>query len=382
MTTALIVSVVLQGTISPIFVDGEGYLRFLVDGKVAFRREASLTIREGVLTDEQGNPVVPRLEVGQGTEGLSVDLEGNVTGSSGSGKRPLGRLVLTIFSGEQPQSNGIYAIARGRGSLADPGSTTAGVIRMGRRGQTPSNRAVKASSSAERTAMPTIRIREASSVDGPQILLGDVAELEGVGTHGDALAAVSLGDSPPLGVERSLDRIRIEGRLRMAGFDPKKYSVLVPSSARVVRKGNAIEHQQFVDKALAALQAQSSPNLIWKASTVLGPMAIPAGKSELVVESVSATRQTASVKVAVFVDSKRFNSRTLTFTGTSSVTTVPSGATVTVRVRSNAAAIEVTGKLKSAAAIGDAVGVQAIYGGQAVTLTGTLLSPSLVEVRL
>jgi len=213
MTSALLACLVIQGPTTPIYVDGEGYLRFMVEGKVAFRREASLSINQGVLSDERGNPIAPRVNVMADAEKLEIDLEGNVVALAHGSKLSLGRIVLTVFSGSQPAgpADG-YAIARDRGSLVDPGSGAAGVIRTGRRGQTPAGKATLPAnrtspargSEASVSSDPTIRVRAFAPVEGPQIFLGDVADLEGVGSQQDALAAVSLGDSPALGVEPRL----------------------------------------------------------------------------------------------------------------------------------------------------------------------------------
>ena len=379
--------VTLLGTLAPtvkVTVDGDGYLRFAKDGRVVYAKSASLTVVDGRLSHESGVPVAPTITCGANPSSIEVDLEGNVKATLSGKPQLLGRLVLAVFTGTQPTADAsTFLVASARPSLANPGEGVAGVIRMSGSPSAPvrTEKPVATNEKVVTQSGTAITVRPLSEVDDRQFTLGEIADIKA--PNADALAAVIVGESPAIGVERGIDKIRIQGRLRMAGINPTAFEIQVPANAKVIRKAQKVTNAQFTAKATEAA-ANLAPNAELKCTTNLGDMSVPNGSIELIAERTSQNGSNISVTVAVMVDGKRFNSRTLNLVAAMGAGQVKNGAAVRIRVVSNGAVVEVSGRTKGNAMIGGTVEVVTNPTAQmpSSSLTGILKEAGLVEVKL
>lgn len=368
-----------------ITVEGDGYLRFVRDQRVVYAKSASLSVAQGVLVSDTGLPVAPTITVSGQPAKLEIDLEGRITATYPAGQKEVGRLVLALFRGTTPTAgSGGFLVSSEKPTLANPGEGTTGVIRM-----TAPTKSTGSTGPWKTTATPgpppkfdaaRVDVRAVSEVSGRQFTLGEIAEVHG----NEALAAVVMGESPALGVERGIDKTRIVSRLKMAGVDTSKVDLRVPPNAKVVRKGQKIDHERFLQTAIEAAKSLVPDSGDWVGTSNQGTMTVPEGDVELVAERSSRNGAQVTVTVGVVVDGKRFNSRTLTLSAGPQGKAVRSGAAVRVRVISNGAVVEVAGRTKGAASVGATVEVITNASAQmpSTTLSGKLVSESLVEVRL
>jgi hypothetical protein len=354
-------------------VDGDGYLRFVREGRVVYAKSATLKVSEGALVSEAGHPLAPGILISGQPTRIEIDLEGRVRGVYSAGPKELGRLVLAVFKGTVPVAgSGGYLVSTEKANLVNPGEGAVGVIRT--------TNVAEPIAIAKPGPTSTIEVRPLSEVSGRQFTLGEIADLEG---H-DALAPIVMGESPALGVERGIDKTRIVSRLKMAGVDTAKLDIRVPSNAKVVRKGQKIEHDRFLQAAVEAARTLVPESGEWTATSNQGTMTVPEGEIELIAERSSRNGSQVTVTVGVMVDGKRFNSRTITLTSGPGAKAVRSGAAVRIRVIANGAVVEVAGKTKAAATVGSTVEVVTNASAQmpSTTLSGKLVTESLVEVRL
>ena len=106
-------------------VDGEGFLRFVRDGRVVYAKEAELVARDGRLCHRLGPAVIPSITVGSTFE---IDLEGNVR----SGGVVVGRLVLATFAVPVSKIEEGFLVSPERPKLGNPGEGVIGVVRSTR----------------------------------------------------------------------------------------------------------------------------------------------------------------------------------------------------------------------------------------------------------
>lgn len=97
------------------------------------------------------------------------------------------------------------------------------------------------------TAMPTsVRCYEKADIASDQILLGDVAEVDG----GEAdlvrrLEAVVLGRAPLPGKTRGLDRTTLLNRIRQSGIDPALLDLQMPPEITIVRAAMTVGREEI-----------------------------------------------------------------------------------------------------------------------------------------
>lgn len=83
--------------------------------------------------------------------------------------------------------------------------------------------ATMAIASAGLAAADALTLKEQAFVRGPELRLGDIAEIEGV--RAAALADVSLGSAPRPGESKRLPAAIVAARLRTAGFAPEEFEL-------------------------------------------------------------------------------------------------------------------------------------------------------------
>lgn len=356
--TALLLSLVLS---SPprllVEVDGEGYLRFSRDGAMLYAKRAELTVIDGRLCHASGAVLAPSLAVSAAAKAIAVDLEGRVSIDG----RPAGRLVLAMLSSTRLAGPFVSGLSRG---IGNPGEGIYGVIRAGQ-------------PKAEASTV-TIRLRPSSEVEGDSIRLGDVAEIVAPAPVRETIAAVDLGRTPPIGIPRGLDRIRVLARLRAEGLAPEKWQIEVPAGATVLRKANRIDPDQLATLALDFVRERLGDAVPLQARTSLAAWNLPPGKVEITGESLSQTASQVTVSLVARLDGKVVGRRSIALGLDATAPSFKVGAIVKVRVRAGTAAVETMGKVKQGGFVGQEIVVETREGA---LLTGRGIAAGIVEVK-
>jgi hypothetical protein len=388
-------------------VDGLGVLRFDQGGVVVYAKKAHLTVKDGLLGCEDAS-LLPQISVPDSVGAIKVDLEGNVFGAVGNKMVSLGRLVLAEFPQENVLvPNGSFLVAQDRPRLVEPGSGTYGVIRLIEKTVKPlpvteakttlapkpslilpmlSTKPLVAPYHAVPSATPVqtatsklvINVRRDSTVNSEKFTLQDIANLDGSKEAVEAAGAITVGDSPVYGISRGLDAFTIEARMVQAGYRKSDYILNVPDQAKLTRQAQMIAADRFIEKAVEAAKAQS-PSSAFHCSDSQTNFAAPVGTAELMVESCQLSKQGATVVIAVNVDGKRINSRTINLVTDKPLPNVTAYTPVKVLLHCGSVVVEVPGKTRSAGYVGQTVEVQTETGS---IHTGTVTAPDQVDVNL
>jgi hypothetical protein len=135
----------------------------------------------------------------------------------------------------------------------------------------------------------------------------------------------------------------------------------------------------FAAAAIRAAQAQLGADTALTAESGGINVIAPIGKLELVGENVQVSGTRISVRIAIIVDGERVNSRTLTLDKSDALSKMRAGQTVKLLVRSGAAVVETTGKVRS---IDHATGVVMVTSATGAELSGKVVGIDTVEVVL
>lgn len=224
----------------------------------------------------------------------------------------------------------------------------------------------------------TIVVRQLSEITGERILLGDVADIKADTKTEDRLKHVFLGETPIIGLRRLITRESLITRLLAAGEKANGLTLVVPDGATAVRKGQTIASGPIVDaaRAFARRQLGIDTDLIEKEPVREVPA--PVGTIELAPVSMSDAGSTFSVFVSIRVGGKQVSTRTVRFAADLSQG-VKQGQEVKLRLRSGGAVVELTGRAKSNAMVGQTVEVTTSLK---TSHTGKVIAPGIVEVSL
>lgn len=379
---ALLPALIVSAAHVDVRVDGDGYLRFVRDGRVAYAKQARLEARDGKLCHESGPAILPTIRLPEGVESLAVDLDGRVACTVAGQTLDAGRLVLALFSDgtAMREADGLL-VSPDRPRVGNPGEGTNGVIRSGVPVVSPSAKVPSAKAPTVAGKGATIVVRPRSEVSGETILLGEVADIQAAPDLMETLKAVVVGDTPPMGVPRILDRDRVLTRLRAAKIETADLLVTVPDKAEVRRRSATITHAEFIEAATAFAAQQLGSEVSLSTNDDYPDMAVPEGKLEL--RGASLTQYGASVNVVVtaVVDGKPVRSRTVRFTVNLAEAGVRQGSAVKVLIKSGGAVIEVTGTARKTAFVGQSVEVE-VKLDERTTHVGVVTAPGVVEVKL
>ncbi len=376
----LLPTLLLSSTPVDVRVDGDGYLRFIRDGRVVYAKAAPLVVAGGKVCHAAGPAVLPSIFAPDRAESLSVDLEGNVSAAVDGTRTVLGRLVLALFppNAALTASQGLL-VSADRPRVGDPGVEAHGVVRM----EVPvaTTRPTNTPSVARSGKGVAITVAASSQVTSEAILLGDVALIEGPGELAGRLAKVSLGATPPIGVPRVLDRERILVSLRAAKIETADLVLNVPLRVEVRRRSGSVAPQEFVDAAIAYARAQLGTQATFKSLDTLPDMPVAPGKRELRCEGVQQNGSTVQVVVSVVIEGHPSRSRTIRLGADLGEVAVRQGEAVKLILRSGGVVIEVTGYARKTAYLGQSVEVE-VRGDPRTTHTGIVTEPGVVEVKL
>ena len=151
-----------------------------------------------------------------------------------------------------------------------------------------------------------ITVAPAAAVRGTEVLLCDVAAIDGTVEEQQQLQKVNLGAAPPLGQRYTFTAGMIRMRLRQYGIDNKTHSIDCPSPVVVTRAGNRLTGQAIVEETRRWLQ-DNTP--LGEHAAALIPtrqpddIELPAGTlSWQCVELATSTPQRRDLQVTALVD--------------------------------------------------------------------------------
>lgn len=386
----------------PLYVDGEGVLRFEREGRAVYARDAVLEVRDGRLVNSLGHPLLPEVSVAGSPDKLEAALDGTLTAVYGQARRELGRIVLARFGADFRliESKGML-IAGDRPKIGSPGEDVFGVIRSGRRpqpgagaqpsavqtpiGPAPAQQAASPAGAAKEPqprpapGIITVAVRQTAEIDAASFTLGDLAEITGPEDAAAKLRAMEIGATPALGVVRPIDRLTIEARIARAGFLLERVKLTIPDRVTVVRKGQPITHEDFVKAATTAAARGAAPGVQFESAEPGPAMIAPKGELILTAGEPTISRDRATVTITVSVDGKRFNSRTVALKITTPLSGIKAGDSVKLRVKSGSASVETTVKVRSIDLLKNQATVETSTGA---TLTAIPGKDGVLEVIL
>ncbi len=394
MITAFLTAITLAPALSlNIKVDGEGYLRFGDRGRVVYAKSARLVVdQDGRLSCSTGQVMLPSIKVPERAEKLGSDLEGHVSAVVSGEKKIIGRIVLACFEpGQQMSEKSGFLSSSARPSLRDAGEQTTGVIRV--EGGNDASITKQPEQAPRQEAAPPatysgtlkIELPESAMVPGDRILLGDIAVISARDEDAIRLKQIDLGPTPVTGATARISKESISAQIRKAGYLPSAVSIQMGATVAVSREGQKITQAQFLEAALKTIREKVGAAADGFSGDSTGPDFIaPKGKLELRTESMAPKDGLLNVVVAVIVDGKRLNSRTVKLTGEALTQGVKAGQTVKVRLVSSGYVAEISGRVRQNGILGQTVEVTIQYDGPNTTTShsATVVGSGVVEVKL
>ncbi len=363
MITAAL-SLVLAAAPIKVSVEGDGYLRFVLNGRIVYSQKETLVVTHGVLASAHGPVLTPTVRVSD-QSAIQIGLDGTITVDGNEA----GRIVLAMFD-TKPVRSGDFMVAPNRAHLVNPGDGGAGVIRVDGQGKTILSSAPKSLPTTTSKRL-VIKIAESTEVSGDHVLLGDLCQLAD-----PKLAGISLFEAPSIGVNLPLSQYRIENALKQAGIDA---TVEVPKNAVIYRKSQVIRREDFSAAAIKAMNEKLGVELPLSCSDLSGDYKAPAGALDLKPESFNTATSTFTVTLGIYVDGKRINSRTVTLRPDSNAVKIEANAPIKVVMRTAGLSVEVNAKARSSAYLGQTITVITDTGS---VLEGRVIGPDQVEVNV
>lgn len=372
------------GLAQQVRVDGDGYLRLIRDGRVVFSKTGTLAVVGGRLGF--GNATfLPSINYAGDVRALRIDLDGTIR----NGESVIGQLVLGVFT-TSPQFTDGYFVSPDRPRLVNPGEGTYGVIRMD--GVTaPAPRKPSSTVKPVETPSPTpsaipeppsggitIVLRPLSETGSGVITLGEIAEFRGLKSMIESARAVSLGDTPPIGVDRKITMARLRTALLGAGIPSKAVRLVMDETIVVRRTGQVATAEEFIAAAIAEIETRFGKYGTLTSRQSVAELRVPLGEKRLVVEQIGETNGAYRAVVAAYVGSQVINRRTLLLERTGVPSMPRLGETVSIRVVANNIFLETRGRVTRVGRPGEPLEVTTTDG---IRLTGTVIGPGLVEVR-
>lgn len=355
-------------------IDGKGYFRLMDEGRVVYARSGILTSNGGRLA-LRGLPFVPTVSC-RNAESVQIKPDGIVV----SGGSEIGQVYLALFPNEKLEGQGDTYVASGRGLIRKPGDDDAGLV-TGSSLKSGGAAQMRIESSTSRAIEITLKAE--AQVGSDQITLGDLAELSSAAVAA-GLDKLSIATAPTLGKTRTIDRDQIITKLRAAKVDIQSTILRGTGPITVSNPGQNVAHQQFIDEAVRAASEKLGAKFNVAASETVAPMVVPSGTVTLQAEDLDLEGKAPAIKVAVFVNGHRFNSRTIALNIQAPQRAFEANALVKVVFRKNDLRVEASGRVKKAAYIGEAVEVTVKLDPKSTETVhlGTAIAPNLVEVQL
>lgn len=375
-------------------VDGEGYMRFVRDGRIVYAKQISLGVDRDVLAGPNGASMLPEVRVPQGAKSMTISLDGFVSVVVDGKSQQIARIVLAMFpktSTLTPRDG--YLIAVDRATLQNPGDDLAGVIRIvgaptpaatGTTGTTTTQgkapiKIAKTNNEPAYTGKPDVRVNPISEVAGPRFTLGEIATIKASPEVKAKLESIDMGDVPTAGIPRPISGARLLYLFQQAGFKPNEVQLNVPPDAKVAVQVQKVTNEQFADAARQAVNQQLGVQLVLTNSQNFPDFIAPLGELKLEASRPQRGQNGFTVLVTVLVNGKKINSRLMSLTADAAAAAIKAGDPVRIYIRRGGATIEVSGKARSAGYVGQQITVVSSTGS---VHQATVLSGSEVEVKL
>ena len=398
MTAAFILLVAAQASVD-VKIDGEGYFRFARESRPVYAKAAKLVVDHGRLCSADGPYVVPEMPVNGSPDGLRVSLSGDVYAHYPQGESLVGRLVLVQFGLDvRPVESKGFLICSGKGEIGEAGQGLFGVVRTVKPAEPEKTGEIKIYDDGQPVVKVTpskpenlsflkaggvkVTLYDSVAVEGDTILLGEVADVSASADVAPKIAAIEVGVSPKVGVKTSITRGEIERAMTRAGLDVQRVDISGPGMVRVARAFQEIDQENFVRAALEQSKTRLGDNVKPAYDpNRSAPLMAPKGELEFEVENIEMVGTTASCKVAVKVDGKRWNSRTVNLKVEPVATTlkVRVGDAIDVRVIKSGVTVETKGRVRSVDTNSGRVTVE-VEPSKALVY-GQLLPDGKVEVK-
>ncbi len=367
-------------------IEGDGYLRFAKGTQIVYARQAKLTPTAQGLVASDGSMLVPRLVAPANTTKLAVSLDGAISAQSPAGTKSLGRLVIAVFDAKAGFVKvGNYVSTTAKPTLTNPGEWIAGVIRSTplvatktTQGNQVSKPNVQTGSEAFYKPTAEVVINSTSQVKSDHILLGEIAKIDGDPELKEKLSAVDFGKAPIYGAKRGMTLIHVRANILAAHIDLTNVKITVPEGASVERESQRVEPSDIAKAVSDALKSKFGFDTKLQEKHTIYASNVPLGKLNLDVTQLTMGNSEVSGYVDISVDGKLVNSTRVEYE-LPALPGVKRGDVVRLRMKSNFATVEVSGKAASAAYLGQTLSVQTDNG---TTVTGTLIGANLVEVKL
>lgn len=350
-------------------VDGEGFLRFVRDGRTVYAREVKVTVAKGVVVSEDGLPIVPRIQAQGSPDELRFESDGRIYARYQGIERLLGKTLLAVFPGDvRPVEVDGWLVSSARPTTGQPGSAGFGAIMT-----------VGANGGGTQTAsVTTISLKKAAEVKKDVFTLGDIADVTAPPSEKSRLESLEISSTPAFGVDFTLSQEMIKGRLRRHGAWTEALSISGESNVTVSRKGQRVTYQMFAERALTEALAKSIRASVAEPTATVADMVVPEGSLSLQVARFETSGSRVSVTIDVLVDGKRINGRVVALESEPMPVLNP-GQSVKLVIRSNNAVVETTAKVKS---YDKATGVATVVAATGAVMTGRAVNAGTVEVTL
>jgi hypothetical protein len=403
-------------------VDGDGFLRLMKEGHPVYAREADLTVINGLL-GSHGATFLPSIHVAGSLSTIHVDLMGNVD----SGGSQVGRLVLALPSIAGAADEAGFFSFSDRPTLTNPGEGVAGVVRFGEgdsKGSAKINvtqpnviqaTVAKPTSLVAKSIGPTktesaetlgvtkllnpklkaspsktsasgkveIIVHGHTEVDGEPVKLAEVAEITGPAELVQKADDIVIAGSPAIGVKRLLDQHNLSTIIQGAGIEPTRFVLVCPEGATVVRKSQVVDPDALMKSALDAIDAKFGGKVPLVPTIKARPVLAPLGELTLEPSEPEVTADGYFVTVTIKVGGELVGTQSLSLVPSKDAPRVHQNAPLTVVLISGTATVEVNGKAKSAAYVGQRIEVIIDgVGNKPTSHIGTLVSLDRVEVQL
>lgn len=408
MFLTLLAAVTLAPVTLSVHVEGEGYMRFAHEGRVVYATQATLHVEGEHLLAGKDVEFLPNVAVPSGTEAVEIDLEGSVLAVMGGKKYPVAHLVLALFpKGSNLTPQGGFLLAADRPSLGNPGDGTNGVIRVDgaakpiRQAVTQTQpQPIKQVPAAATTTTTTtkgpqvhanttrkyadgeaeIQIHQTSTVAGESFTLAEIADIGASPELAAKLGPIDMGRSPAVGVQRGIDRNFIMSKIRNTGMKPEGLSISCPSNAQILRACQKVDKAQLLEAATVAVKEQLGIDMPMRVTNDVPDATVPPGQLELRAANAIKGTNGITLMIDIRVDDKHFTSRNLLLSPMAGTGVgVRMGQAVKIIVRVKGASVEIGGKTRGAAWVGQTVTVVTDTGA---VKTGVVTGPDTVEVKL
>ncbi len=354
----------------PVEVDGEGYFSLKGSKKTTLKKSCTLCVKDNRLSSTQGEVILPEINIPGKPSQLYLDKLGNITGKYGNKSKILGKVALSIF-----QNDEIVIGANGLGESAYcmvyPGNDGAGFIKILKQN-------VPGKKSGGKGIQITLKDYVELDVDG--CTLGDIAEIRAPEKKFEELKNILIVSGFQLGREKQISELAVKNRLIVNGLANNTFTIDGAKQCTIKRNCEVIENEAFIDAALDALEEEYGDRdyTLQKNSSQTGIVVSP-GNWELTVENVYALGKKINVKVAIYVDGRRKNSRTITFIKKALQPVVKKNSSVKIKVESGGVCIHLVGKALQDGFLNKYLEVEIEKGN---CVTGLVKKGNIVEVKI